>query len=127
MNRGNGAGRNLPRQTTTIARGLLFLIAYLGTLAAWTYAVFDRGGTGRGIAAASLFAVALTHVVVGFRAGRWSTALLPFLAIPVAIPAGYPNGVGGEPFPVWADFVLLAPCGSILVLVGLATRRFVHR
>ena len=56
---------------------------------------------------------------------RWPwLALLPFLAIPIAAPFGYPDEwVGRTPLPLWFALLWNVPIQSAILLAGLWGRR----
>jgi hypothetical protein len=71
---------------------------------------------------------ALASVMLGLGTGRFAFALLPFLAIPFAIPFGYPNDyVYSEPLPIWWWIAVLSLVSSGLVIVAVLSRLTVER
>ena len=57
----------------------------------------------------------------------WSV-LLPFLAIPIAVPFGYPDGsTGGDPLPLWSEVLLAASVQAPIVFVGFGGRGLFER
>jgi uncharacterized membrane protein YhaH (DUF805 family) len=71
---------------------------------------------------------ALFHFAIGFATGRWWAAVLPWLAVLAAIPAGYPDANKGEPFPIWFGLAwFVAPIGCLLIAIGVLVRRWPDR
>lgn len=57
----------------------------------------------------------------------WS-ALLAFLAVPIALPFGYPNQwTGHDPLPLWFGALLAAPVQAAIVIVGREGRYLYDR
>jgi hypothetical protein len=57
----------------------------------------------------------------------WSV-LLPFLAIPIAVPFGYPDRwTGGDPLLLWSEVLLAAPIQAAIVFAGFGGRRLFER
>jgi hypothetical protein len=58
---------------------------------------------------------------------RWSTPL-PLLAIPIAVPFGYPDKwTGGDPLVLWAEVLLAVPIQVAIVFAGFYGRRLFER
>lgn len=48
---------------------------------------------------------------------------LPFLAVPIAVPFGYPDRwTGGDPLVLWPEVLLAAPVQAPIVFVGFGGR-----
>jgi hypothetical protein len=71
--------------------------------------------------------IAVVQVVAGTWIGRLWAAALPFVAILVAVPFGYGEGVGQEA-PIWLyyAFIMSLPA-AFLVVVGVGIRRLLAR
>lgn len=56
-------------------------------------------------------------------------ALLPFLAVPIAVPFGYPQewSSGHDPLPLWSGALLAAPIQAATVIVGVGCRSLYER
>jgi hypothetical protein len=54
-------------------------------------------------------------------------ALLPLVAIPIAIPFGIPADAGDPAFPLWVGMLYLAAISAFLVAVGVLVGQFVDR
>jgi hypothetical protein len=67
------------------------------------------------------FVAIAVHVSVGALLNRPGAALLPFLGVPIAIPA---SSEGGTPAWILMYFAIL---GAFLILCGVATRRLLGR
>jgi hypothetical protein len=88
----------------TVTR-IAFILAYLAGAAAAV--LFLDANTGDGEWAVAIWAVA--SVVLGLGTGQPGFALLAFLAIPFAVPFGYPDNYQySEPIPIWWSAAVLA-------------------
>lgn len=99
-----------------------YVIAYLAAMA--LAVVLLDANSGQEVLALAVWAVA--SVALGLGTGRFAFALLAFLAIPFAVPFGYPNHYEfSEPMPIWwgATFFSIFSAGLIL-LAALASRIF---
>lgn len=57
----------------------------------------------------------------------WSV-LLPFLAIPIAVPFGYPEDYPGhDPLPLWFGVLMGAPLQALVVALGVGGRYMYER
>lgn len=84
---------------------IAFIVAYLAAAAAAV--VLLNANTGDGEWAVAIWAVA--SVVLGLGTGQPGFALLAFLAIPFAVPFGYPDNYQfSEPNPIWWSAAVLA-------------------
>ncbi|HEU4738880.1 MAG TPA: hypothetical protein VFS54_07345 [Solirubrobacterales bacterium] len=99
---------------------LAFVLAYLAAMAI-AVILFDAGSGQEGW---GLVIWAIGSVALGLGTGQFGFALLAFLAIPFAVPFGYPNHYEfSEPLPIWwsVTFVSVFSAGLIL-LAALAMR-----
>ena len=97
--------------------------AYVAAIAFYIYAVADRSWTfgSDGREALVLVALAVVHVVTGWSIGRWWATLLPLLAVPLAVPVGYPARTEPQ---LWIGIAYVAvPLGVALVALAVALRR----
>jgi peptidoglycan/LPS O-acetylase OafA/YrhL len=97
--------------------------AYVVAMAVYVYAIVDPAVTFGSDARAAAVGVGLlaVHVATGWAIGRWWAVLLPALAVPVAVPAGYPDR--GEP-ELWVPIAfVVAPLGVCVIGVAVAARR----
>jgi peptidoglycan/LPS O-acetylase OafA/YrhL len=105
------------------ARPLVVAAAYVAAMAFYIYAIADRN-VGYGSDIANWFgiaALAALHLGTGWGIGRWWAVLLPLLAIPIAIPAGYPERTEPQ---VWIGVTwVIVPFGALLIGLAAAIRR----
>jgi hypothetical protein len=97
--------------------------AYVAAMAFYIYAVADRNWTFGSDAREALVLVALAalHLAAGWGIARWWAVLLPALAIPLALPAGYPDRTEPE---LWIGVAyVLVPIGVVLIGLAAALRR----
>ena len=116
-----------PRSSGLDARPFVAAGVYLAAMTGLIYIVGERQlGYGRDAAAWVLlaFMVAL-HLATGWVGRRVVLALLPLLAILLAVPGGYPDANrGGDPFPLWFSVAVTAPVGAVLIAAAaLGARR----
>jgi hypothetical protein len=98
------------------------------TAAVFAYGIYDRSVASGAALAAAAFAIDAGHLALGFVLRRWWALALPPLGMLIAIPAGYPNDVGGEPFPVAVGMALLVGIpGLVLLAGGVALGRLLDR
>jgi hypothetical protein len=104
-------------------------VAYLVLLVALVYGPWDSAASANdGAAVAAAAALAILHFVTGWVIARWWVVVLPVLSVLLAVPAGRPDGVGGEPFPIWFVLAyLVAPVGIVLAALGVLARRWPER
>lgn len=98
----------------------VFVAAYLAAMAI-TVLLVDANS---GLEGWALGAWAIASVALGLGTGQLGFALLAFLAIPFAVPFGYPNNYEfSEPLPIWwvATIFSLFSAGLIF-LAALAQR-----
>jgi hypothetical protein len=98
---------------------------YTAAIGGWVYGVAEQQRTYGDDAAtfAALAALAVGHVVAGFTIGRWWALLLVPIAIAIAVPAGYPDDLRGEPLPIGNALVIWAPAEAALLLLGVSGRK----
>ena len=105
------------------ARRLVLAAAYVAAMAFYIYAITDRSWTfGSDVREALvLAAVALLHLATGWGIARWWALLLPLVAIPLAVPAGYPDRTEPQ---LWIGIAyVLVPIGTVLIGMAIAFRR----
>ena len=72
--------------------------------------------------------VAISSLLLGALVPRWSMAVVPFLAIPIAIPFGYADRFLGSDAPyVWWFAVITAAISALLILAVNAVRKGYER
>ncbi len=94
---------------------IAFVMTYLAGAAAAVALL--NANTGHGELAVAIWAVA--SVLLGWGTGQLGFALLAFLAIPFAVPFGYPDHYQySEPSPIWwsAAFCAFASAGLICLM-----------
>jgi hypothetical protein len=98
---------------------------YAAAIAGFVYGVAEQQRTyGDDVASwTALAALAVLHLAVGFAIGRFWALLLVALAILIALPAGYPDDLRGEPWPIWTTFAFWAPAEAALLLLGVGCRK----
>jgi DNA-binding transcriptional ArsR family regulator len=80
-----------------------------------------------GITEAVLVWAAASFCVGWISRNPWS-ALLPLLAIPIAVPFGYPDKwTGGDPLLLWSEVLLAASIQAVIVFAGFGGRRLIER
>lgn len=103
-------------------------VGYLVAAALFAYGVYDRSVASDAALAGAAFGLAAAHLALGFVLRRWWALVLPPAGVLLAIPAGYPNDVGGEPFPVAVGTALLVGLpGLVLLGVGIWLGRLLER
>jgi hypothetical protein len=102
---------------------IAFIVAYLAGAAAAV--VLLNANTGDGEWAVAIWAVA--SVALGLGTGQPGFALLAFLAIPFAVPFGYPDNYQfSEPNPIWWSAAVLAFFSAGIVFFVALVRRIVE-
>jgi len=102
---------------------IVYIVAYLAGVAA-AVLLLDAN-TGDGEWAVAIWAVA--SVMLGLGTGQPGFALLAFLAIPFAVPFGYPDNYQySEPNPIWWGAAVLAFFSAGIVFFGALMRRIVE-
>jgi peptidoglycan/LPS O-acetylase OafA/YrhL len=106
------------------ARPFVVAAAYSAAMTFFIYGIEDRDvGYGSDVANwIGIAALTALHLATGWGVGRWWAVVLPLLAIPIAIPAGYPARTEGPEIWVGVAWVL-APAGVILIALAVAIRR----
>ncbi|HEV8688294.1 MAG TPA: hypothetical protein VGQ84_13520 [Gaiellaceae bacterium] len=96
---------------------------------ALVYGPWDSSASANGaVALLAAIGLAILHFAIGWVIARWWVVVLPVLVVALAVPAGTPDGVGGEPFPIWFVLAyLVAPVGVTLAVVGVLVRRWSGR
>jgi peptidoglycan/LPS O-acetylase OafA/YrhL len=96
--------------------------AYLAAMGFWIYVVGERElFYGQPEADLPLLLIlAGVQVGAGLLVGRWWALALPVVAVALAVPAGYPDVMKGEPLPIWLGLAVVSPLAVILVAVGVA-------
>ncbi len=101
---------------------IAFLAIYLTGTA--TAVVLLNANTGAGELAIAIWAIA--SVLLGWGTGQVAFALLAFLAIPFAIPFGYPDHYQfSEPMPIWWSVAVCAFFSAGLILLGAVMKLIV--
>jgi hypothetical protein len=71
--------------------------------------------------------IGLASLGVGLATGSWLAPGLPFLAVAMSLPFGYPSGDYHEPLPIWFSILLLAPVEAVVVVLGVTGRKLWDR
>jgi hypothetical protein len=104
--------------------GNIAAAVYVALLAVFVFWIFDKqvlyGSDAKNLAFLG-FAVVL-HLALGFLANRPALPL-PFLAVVMALPLGYPSANKGEPLPIWLGLLLWAPFAMLAVAIGIRARQ----
>lgn len=105
----------LPRSTYDRMTRIAFVVTYLAA-AAVAVVLLDANGGGSGLA---IVIWAVASVLLGWGTGRPGLALLSLLAIPFAVPFGYPDHYQySEPMPIWWSAMLCAFISTCLIFAG---------
>jgi len=109
---------------------IALIMAYLASAAA-TVIILNAysGDAGLSIVVdATLVIWAALSALLGWRTGQPGLALLALLAIPFAIPFGYPDHRFNEAYPVWFSVALYAIASAALIfLTAFYKRGEAHR
>lgn len=111
-------------------RSWIVAAAYVAAMLLFIYGFADRSvGYGSDVAnIAGIVALALLHAGTGWFANRWWAVLLPVIAVVLAVPAGYPAELRGEPLPIWFGLaVFIGPFGALLIAGAVSVRRALAR
>jgi len=102
---------------------IAFVVTYLGSAAAAV--ILFNANIGQGELAVAIWAAA--SVLLGWGTGYFSFALLAFLAIPFAVPFGYPDHYQfSEPLPIWWSTAVCAFFSAGLILLSAFTKLIVE-
>ena len=102
---------------------LAFVVAYLAG-AALAVVLLNANSGGEEVAVAVW---AVVSVALGLGGGRLDFALLAFLAIPFAVPFGYPDHYQySEPLPIWWSVAVCAFFSAGLIFLTALVRRSVE-
>ena len=96
--------------------------AYVAAMAFFIWVIADRSvGYGSDVAGwLGLAALVALHLATGWGIGRWWALLLPPLAIPISIPAGYPERTEPQ---IWVGITyVVVPAGMLLIGLAIALR-----
>ncbi|HST69926.1 MAG TPA: hypothetical protein VLI94_09735 [Solirubrobacterales bacterium] len=103
-----------------MTRIALVAIYMIGTVVAVFSMEADGGGSWGEICL-------VVSVLLGIGTGDFRFAPLSLLAIPIAIPFGYPDDVAGDPvFPVWVAATYYAAVSSTLTVLAAFARQAVE-
>ena len=102
---------------------IAFIVTYLaGTAAA---IILLNASSGDGELAIAIWVIA--SALLGWGTGQLAFALLAFLAIPFAVPFGYPDHYQySEPLPIWWFVAICAFFSAVLVSIVAVIRRIVE-
>lgn len=101
---------------------IAFIVIYLASAAAAV--VLFNANLGHGELAIAIWAVA--SVLLGLGTGQLGFALLAFLAIPFAVPFGYPDHYQySEPLPIWWGVAIYAFFSAGLIFFGALMKNMV--
>lgn len=99
---------------------LAFIVTYLAGAAAAV--ILLNANTGDGEWAIAIWAI--VSVLLGWGTGQPSFALLAFLAIPFAIPFGYPDNYQySEPLPIWWGVAIFTFFSAGLIFLTALVKR----
>jgi len=102
---------------------IALVVTYLGSAAAAV--ILLDANSGEGELAIAIWAVA--SVLLGWGTGHFGFALLAFLAIPFAVPFGYPDHYQfSEPMPIWLSVAFCAFFSAGLILLGALMKLIVE-
>lgn len=110
------------RETKELAAGsyelmtrIALIVTYLASVA--TAVILINANSGDGVLALVIWAAA--SLLLGWGTGRLSFSLLALLAIPFAVPFGYPDHYQySEPMPVWWAALFWALISACLILAS---------
>ena len=107
---------------------LKFLVppAYLTLMGVYFY-LWKEDATDRPFGIVLFVGLIVVHVPVGAAIGAWWAVALPFVAILVAVPFGYGEGLGQEA-PIWIyyGFTMSVPAAAVVAL-GVGARKLISR
>lgn len=98
------------------------LLVALGYFLLMTWFIYGEMNTGRDDLWL-LPLLVLAQLALGFALNRWWAAVLPLALVVIAIPAGFPETSGGEPFPVFFGVAFGALFAIPLVVIGAIGRQ----
>jgi hypothetical protein len=102
---------------------IVLVVTYLAATLA--VVVLINANTGDGSLPLAIWAIA--SVLLGLGTGRLSFALLAFLAIPFAIPFGYPDNYQySEPLPIWWAAGFYGCFSAGLIFLAAIVRRIIE-
>lgn len=103
-----------------MARIALVAIYVIGTVVAVFSMEADGGGSWGEICL-------IVSVLIGAGTGDFRFAPLSLLAIPIAIPFGYPDDVAGDPvFPVWVAAMYFTVVSATVIMLAVFARQAVE-
>jgi hypothetical protein len=103
-------------------------VAYLVLQALWIVSIDQSIFYGSDFGTAFIFSgIGLASLGVGLATGSWLAPGLPFLAVAMSLPFGYPSGDYHEPLPIWFSILLLAPVEAVVVVLGVTGRKLWDR
>jgi hypothetical protein len=101
----------------------VFVVAFY-----YSFDVYDGPPYYRNSEAGDMPALAVYLGTLGALAtGSWLAPGLPFLAVALSLPFGYPSGDHHEPLPIWFSTLLLAPVEAVVVVLGVTSRKLWDR
>jgi hypothetical protein len=102
---------------------IAFIVVYLASATAAV--VLFNANIGHSGLAIAIWAVA--SVLLGLGTGQLGFALLAFLAIPFAVPFGYPDHYEySEPLPIWWGVAIYACFSAGLIFLGAVIKNIVE-
>jgi hypothetical protein len=101
-------------------RSVIAGAAYLAVMAGLIYGVLDTGALPNTDTAAIGLLVCLGAIdfATGYFSRSFAVAWLPLAAIIVAVPAGYPDDVEGEPIPISVGLMFIAIPAMLIIALG---------
>jgi hypothetical protein len=109
-------------------RSIAGAAAYVVLQILWIVSIDRSIFYGSDLGAAFVFSgIGLASLGVGLATGSWLAPGLPFLAVALSLPFGYPSGDHHEPLPIWFSTLLLAPVEAVLVVLGVTGRKLWDR
>jgi hypothetical protein len=103
---------------------LIAAAVYVAAMLVFVYAIVAQSvGYGSDTAnIAGLAGLGLLHIATGWFVARWWAVLLPFVVVPLAVPAGTPEGY--EASPIWLGLAwFIAPLGALVIGITAAIHR----
>jgi hypothetical protein len=102
---------------------IALIVAYLAGAAAAVILINANSGDGK----LALVIWTVASVLLGWGTGQLRLSLLAFLAIPFAVPFGYPDNYQySEPLPIWWSAFFCAFVSAALIFLTAFIRRFVE-
>jgi len=104
-------------------------VLYLACMAGFVYGIAEQQvGYGSDVTnVVVLGGLVVLQVATGWGAAHWWAVPLPAVAVLIALPAGYPDDLRGEPLPIWFGLAVFAPIGALLIATGVGAARLLRQ